>query len=76
MFVNYERHTMQNSQLLRITEVSKKTTLAKSTIWLKIAQGKFPAPVKLSPAISVWKEADINDWINQFFGTSHSEVRP
>jgi len=67
---------MQNSQLLRIKEVSTKTTLSKSTIWLKIAQGKFPAPAKLSPAISVWKEADINDWINQFFDSSNSEVRP
>jgi prophage regulatory protein len=67
---------MSNSQLIRITEVSKKTTLAKSTIWLKIAQGKFPAPAKLSPAISVWKETDINDWINQFFGSSNSEAQP
>jgi len=67
---------MSNSQLIRITEVSKKTTLAKSTIWLKIAQGKFPAPAKLSPAISVWKEADINDWINQFFNSSNSEAQP
>ena len=67
---------MSNSQLLRITEVSKKTTLAKSTIWLKIAQGKFPAPAKLSPAISVWKEADINNWINQFFNSGNSEGQP
>ena len=67
---------MSNSQLIRITEVSKKTTLAKSTIWLKIAQGKFPAPAKLSPAISVWKDADINDWINQFFNSSNSEAQP
>jgi prophage regulatory protein len=67
---------MSNSQLLRITEVSKKTTLAKSTIWLKIAQGKFPAPAKLSPAISVWKESEINDWINQFFHSSNLESQP
>jgi prophage regulatory protein len=65
---------MNNSQLLRITEVSKKTTLAKSTIWLKIAQGKFPAPAKLSPAISVWKESEINDWINQFFHSKNLEA--
>jgi len=53
-----------NNQLLRITEVSKKTTLAKSTIWLKIAQGTFPKPIKLSPAISVWKECTIDSWID------------
>jgi prophage regulatory protein len=55
---------MDNSnRLLRISGVSDKTTLAKSTIWLKIAQGKFPKPIKLSPAISVWKESDIDAWI-------------
>ncbi len=54
-------------QLLRIGDVSKKTTMAKSTLWLKIAQGQFPRPIKLSPAISVWKESDIDAWIDQCF---------
>jgi len=52
-------------QLLRIGDVSKKTTLAKSTLWLKIAQGQFPKPIKLSPAISVWKLSDIDAWIEE-----------
>ena len=52
-------------QLLRISDVSKKTTLAKSTLWLKIAQGKFPKPIKLSPAISVWKQSEIDAWIEE-----------
>jgi len=54
-------------KLLRISDVSKKTTLAKSTIWLKISQGKFPHPTKLSPAINVWKESDIDEWIENKF---------
>jgi prophage regulatory protein len=54
-------------KLLRISEVSAKTTLAKSTLWLKIARGEFPKPIKLSPAISVWKESDIDAWIESFF---------
>ncbi len=52
-------------KLLRIGDVSKKTTLAKSTLWLKIAQGQFPKPIKLSPAISVWKQSDIDAWIDE-----------
>jgi len=54
-------------KLLRIADVSKKTTLAKSTIWLKISQGAFPKPTKLSPAINVWKESDIDAWIESRF---------
>lgn len=56
-----------SEKLLRIADVSKKTTLAKSTIWLKMAQGQFPKPTKLSSAINVWKESQIDEWINSRF---------
>ena len=59
-------------KLLRIADVSRKTTLAKSTIWLKMAQGDFPKPTKLSPAINVWKESDIDAWIEGKF----SKINP
>lgn len=59
-------------KLLRIADVSKKTTLAKSTIWLKMAQGDFPKPTKLSPAINVWKESDIDSWIEGRFAKVRS----
>jgi len=56
---------MTNSdQLLRITEVSHFTSLAKSTINLWVAQGKFPKPIALSPTIKVWKSQQIMDWID------------
>ncbi|WP_071467621.1 helix-turn-helix transcriptional regulator [Polynucleobacter asymbioticus] len=58
---------MESTKLLRITEVSNKTTLAKSTIWLKMSQGKFPKPTKLSDSINVWRESDIDAWINSHF---------
>lgn len=59
------------AKLLRIDEVSAKTTLAKSTVWLKISQGKFPKPIKLSPAINVWKDSEVNAWIE-----SHASTYP
>ncbi len=58
---------MESTKLLRITDVSNKTTLAKSTIWLKISQGKFPRPTKLSDSINIWRESDIDAWIDQHF---------
>jgi len=58
---------MTNSaQLIRIAEVSRVTTLAKSTINLWVAQGKFPKPITLSPTIKVWKGQQINDWVDSF----------
>lgn len=62
---------MTNSdQLLRITEVSDFTSLAKSTINLWVAQGKFPKPIALSPTIKVWKSQQINDWVDSFTAKS------
>ena len=55
------------TNLLRISDVSKKTTLSKSTIWLKLSQGSFPRPGKLGPSINVWKESDIDSWIASKF---------
>jgi len=58
---------MTNSrELLRIKDVSATTSLAKSTINLWVAQGKFPKPITLSPTIKVWKGQQISDWIDSF----------
>lgn len=60
-------------QLLRIAEVSKKTTLAKSTLWLKIARGEFVAPTRIG-GICVWKESDIDAWIESHFQSEKGVV--
>ena len=56
------------SKLLRLDEVSEITTLAKSTIWLKISQNKFPKPIRISPSINVWRLSSLNAWLE-----SHEE---
>jgi prophage regulatory protein len=53
------------NKLLRIADVSTKTTIAKSTINLWVTQGKFPKPLMLSSTVKVWREPDIDDWIDE-----------
>jgi len=67
-----------SKQLLRIAEVSNFTSLAKSTINLWVAQGKFPQPIALSPTIKVWKMQQIHEWIDAHSEASASfeEARP
>ena len=55
---------MNTNQLLRIKEVSELTSIAKSTINLWVAQGKFPRPIVLSPTIKVWQAQHLLDWID------------
>ncbi len=52
------------NQLSRIKDVSRLTTLGKSTIWLWVSQGKFPKPISLSTTIKVWRSKDIQEWLD------------
>jgi prophage regulatory protein len=51
------------NQLMRLTDVSKLTTLGKSTLLLWVAQGKFPKPIMLSKTTKVWRYQDVINWI-------------
>lgn len=53
------------SKLIRIKKVSEKTGCAKSTIWWMIANNQFPKQIKISPRISVWKESEVDAWIEE-----------
>lgn len=54
--------TEYDDQLLRINEVSKLTTLSKSSINLWVAQDRFPKPINLSKTVKVWRLRDVRDW--------------
>lgn len=40
-------------------------SMGKSTIWLKVAKGEFPKPIKLSERTTAWRIDDVNKWIEQ-----------
>jgi prophage regulatory protein len=49
--------------ILRMTKVKARTGLSRSTIYLKIKAGAFPAQVSLGPRAVGWLEDDIERWI-------------
>jgi len=61
---NKAKHQEEACQLLRIRDVSKLTTLSKSSIHLWVAQGRFPKPLTISATVKVWRLSQVNDWIN------------
>ena len=50
-------------KLIRITRVMELTGIEKSTAWLWTKNGVFPQPIKLSPRVSVWRESDIQKFV-------------
>jgi prophage regulatory protein len=50
-------------RIIRLKTVLSRTGLSRSTIYRKIAEGTFPAQIKISVNGSGWHESDINRWI-------------
>lgn len=36
-----------------------------ATLWRKVKDGTFPAPVKLSPRVTAWEASKIRKWIEE-----------
>lgn len=49
---------------LRQSEIiPKPIPISPATLWRKVKDGTFPAPIKLSERITAWRAEDIHDWI-------------
>ena len=48
---------------LRLPKVIKITGLSRSTIFLRISEGKFPKQIKLGSRSVAWIESEVSDWI-------------
>ena len=54
---------LQPNRIIRLKTVLSRTGLSRSTIYRKIAEGTFPAQLKICTNGSGWHESDINRWI-------------
>ena len=61
--------------VLRLPTVKARTGLSRSTIYLRIAEGSFPAPVSLGGRAVGWIEAEVNDWLAKRIEASRKAVR-
>lgn len=49
--------------ILRLPEVKSRTGLSRSSIYIYIKKGLFPAPMKLGLRSVGWFESEIQNWI-------------
>ena len=56
---------MQIQGLLRRPAVLEMVSFGKSTLfrYINCPVKKFPAPIRLSPRLSVWRESEVLEWI-------------
>ena len=48
--------------LLRLSDVTKATSLGRSTIYRKIGEGTFPPPLQISAGCVRWDVTDLEAW--------------
>lgn len=53
----------QPDRIIRFDTVRDRTGLSRSTIYRKIAEGTFPAQLKISVHGAGWRESDIDRWV-------------
>jgi prophage regulatory protein len=61
--------------ILRLPTVKARTGLSRSTIYLRIAEGSFPAPVSLGGRAVGWIETEVNDWLAKRIEASRKAAR-
>lgn len=61
--------------ILRLPTVKARTGLSRSTIYLRISEGKFPAPVSLGDRAVGWVETEVNDCLANRIEASRKAAR-
>ena len=56
--------TLPQDGMSRLSQLLPFLPIGKSTVWAWVRAGKFPQPIKLSDNVTVWRNSDIHDWLN------------
>ncbi len=51
-------------RVLRRPEVEARTGLARSTLYQRIKDGRFPAPIRIGARAVAWREEDVEQWLS------------
>lgn len=62
-------------KILRLPRVLDKTGDSRSGLYLKISQGKFPRPIKLSTRSVGWIDIEVEQWLEQRVEATRGEQR-
>lgn len=62
------------TRLIRLPEVKARVGLSRSSIYLRISESTFPAPVRLGEKSVAWLETDIDRWIQARLSAADREV--
>lgn len=62
---NSKSTSLPETGFIRLPRLLTLIPFSRSTLYLKVKQGTFPAPVKLSVRVAAWKVETIREYIEQ-----------
>lgn len=57
--------SLPETGFLRQPQVLTLVPISKATLWRRVTAGTFPAPLKLSARVTVWRVEDVRRWIQE-----------
>jgi len=72
MFNNADGGANMATAILRLPTVKARTGLSRSTIYLRISEGRFPKPISLGGRAVGWVESEINEWLDERINQSRT----
>jgi len=64
MYESQMASALPKEGFVRLPTVLRCVEVSRSTLWLWVKEGKFPAPTKLSPRITAWDAQCVRSWID------------
>ena len=61
-------NTESQARILRMKQLTSYTSLTRSYIYQKIAEGTFPSGNMISPGIRAWKKSEVDHWLDKRMG--------
>ena len=68
-----EQKKQAQARFLRLPEVLARTGLSRSTIYVRLDQGRFPRPVSRGARAVGWIEAEVDEWMRERVAASRSD---
>ena len=63
------------ARVLRLPRVQARTGLARSTIYVRVANGSFPQPIRLGARAVGWIESEVDAWIREQIAASRGNAK-
>ena len=61
-------------RILRLPLVRERTGLSRSSIYLRISEGRFPRPISLGERAVGWLESEITEWLKGRIAVSYTHL--